>query len=57
VQTPTPTPVPFGEQLGESIVNNSGAIIVALIGLIGTLVGILVKMRSDQDKDAKKPKK
>jgi hypothetical protein len=54
VQSPTPTPVPLGDRLGESIANNSGAILVALIGLIGTLVGILVKMRSDQDRGAPK---
>jgi len=58
VQAPTPTPVPFSNRLGESIANNAGAILVALIGLIGTLVGILVKLRSDQNKDApKKPKR
>ncbi|HEX7587382.1 MAG TPA: hypothetical protein VF478_03620, partial [Anaerolineae bacterium] len=58
VQSPVPTPVPFGDRVGESIVNNSGAIIVALIGLIGTLIGILMKIRSDQDKAGpKKPKR
>ena len=58
VELPTPTPVPLGERLGDSIVNNSGAIVVALIGLVGTLIGILVKMRADQDKAApKKPKR
>ncbi len=50
VQTPEPTPAPLTNRLLDSIVNNSGAIIVALIGLIGTLVGILVKLRSDQSK-------
>ncbi len=57
VQSPVPTPVPLNERIGESLAANSGAIIVALIGLVGTLVGILVKMRSDQDKDTKKRKK
>jgi hypothetical protein len=57
VQLPTPTPVPFGDRLGESIVTNSGAIIVALIGLVGTLIGILMKMRSDQNKPAPKKSK
>ena len=57
VQLPTPTPVPFGERLGESMVNNSGAIIVALIGLLGTLIGLLVKTRSDQNKAAPKKSK
>ncbi len=48
VQTPEPTPAPLTNRLLDSIVNNSGAIIVALIGLIGTLVGILVKLRAEQ---------
>lgn len=56
VQAPTPTPVPLGDRLGDSITNNAGAIVVALIGLIGTLAGILIKLRSDQDKsEHKKP--
>jgi hypothetical protein len=54
VESPVPTPVPLSERIGESLVANSGAIIVALIGLVGTLVGILVKLRSDQERDAKK---
>ena len=54
VQSPVPTPVPLAARIGESLVANSGAIIVALIGLVGTLVGILVKLRSDQGKDDKK---
>lgn len=58
VQSSAPTPVPFADQLSISIANNAGAIVVALIGLIGTLVGILVKLRSDQDKgEPKKPRK
>ncbi len=50
--TPTPTP-PLLTRLGDSIIANAGAIAVALIGLIGTLVGILVKLRADQ-REAKK---
>ena len=60
VQPPAPTPPPpFLTRVGDSIVNNMGAIAVALIGLIGTLIGILVKTRSDQEKAgaAKKAKK
>lgn len=57
VQMPTPTPVPLADRLGESVASNSGAIIVALIGLIGTLVGVLVKVRSDQGKAARKRSK
>ncbi len=53
---PAPTPVPVSSRIMDSLLNNSGAIIVALIGLIGTLIGILVKLRSDQDKDAKNKK-
>jgi len=57
VQSPTPTPVSVATRLGESITNNASAIVVALIGLIGTLIGILVKMKSDQDKAAPKKSK
>jgi hypothetical protein len=57
VQSPVPTPVPLSERIGESLAANSGAIIVALIGLIGTLMGILVKLRSDQEKSEKKRRK
>lgn len=54
VQSPAPTRVPLAERVGESITNNAGAIIVALIGLVGTLVGVLVKLRTDEAKDAGK---
>jgi hypothetical protein len=47
VPTPTPTPS-LDTQIRDSIINNSGAIIVALIGLLGTLVGILYKMKTRQ---------
>ena len=58
VQTPTPTPVPLTNRIGESIANNASAIIVALIGLIGTVIGLVYKARSDQAKtDSTKSKK
>jgi biopolymer transport protein ExbB/TolQ len=38
----------------QSIANNSGAIIVALIGLLGTIIGIVVKMRADKAEEKKK---
>lgn len=54
VLTPTPTPVPFADQLNTSLANNAGAIVVALIGLIGTLGGVLLKLRADRDKPERK---
>jgi hypothetical protein len=54
VQPVAPTPAPsFTDRVGESIVNNSGAIIIALIGLLGTIIGILVKMNSESPKGKK----
>jgi len=50
VQSPTPTPAPLTNQIGASIANNAGAIIVALIGLIGTVIGLMYKAKSDQAK-------
>ena len=58
---PTPTPVPLTTRITDSIVNNAGAIIVALIGLVGTVIGLVIKAKSDQAKaeqakaDASKP--
>ncbi|CAG0942453.1 hypothetical protein ANRL1_00947 [Anaerolineae bacterium] len=49
---PTPTTVPLATRIGDSLINNAGAIIVALIGLIGTVIGIWLKARSDQAKAA-----
>ncbi|MBI5651326.1 MAG: hypothetical protein HZC40_12935 [Chloroflexi bacterium] len=49
---PTPTPAPIISRIGDSIIANSGAIFVALIGLIGTLIGIWLNARSDQAKAA-----
>ncbi len=57
---PTATPAPSAwKQVGDSIIGNAGAIIVALIGLTGTVLGIVIKARLDKEKadaDAKKPK-
>lgn len=47
--TPVPTPAPsVGDQVRNSIVANSGAIVAALIGLLGTLIGIFIKMKLGQ---------
>jgi hypothetical protein len=54
---PTATPVPLSETITKSIANNAGPIIVALIGLIGTIIGIIVKIRSDQAKAESTKKK
>ncbi|MBI4788515.1 MAG: hypothetical protein HY782_15900 [Chloroflexi bacterium] len=53
----TQTPAPdFWSDVAKSIANNSGAILIALIGLAGTVIGLLVKARSDAQQP-KKPKK
>ena len=49
---PAPTPS-FLDQILNSIAENSGAIVVALIGLLGTILGIIIKMRSDKDSKKK----
>ncbi len=56
---PTPTTVPILTRIGDSIISNAGAIAVALIGLLGTVIGIWLKARSDQAKAASEsaPKK
>ena len=47
--TPMPTPEPpLDVRVRDSIIANSGAIVVALVGLIGTLVGIVIRMRTGQ---------
>jgi hypothetical protein len=47
--TPIPTPAPgLDAQVRDSIIANSGAILAALIGLVGTLVGIFIKMKFGQ---------
>ncbi len=43
---------PF-KRIMDSIANNAGAIAVALIGLIGTIIGIIVKRRVDQAETAR----
>lgn len=44
VNTP---PASFWEIAAKSIADNTGPLLIALIGLIGTLIGILIKLRSD----------
>lgn len=46
---PTPTPDLFRSTVSKSIAENTGPIIIALIGLAGTIIGILVKIRSDSN--------
>lgn len=46
-------PVSLTDQILNSIANNSGAIVVALIGLFGTIFGIIVKMRADKESQKK----
>lgn len=53
VQAPKVPPVPLSDQIMQSIINNSGAIIVALIGLFGTILGIYLKMRADKESQKK----
>ena len=47
-----PQPVDPMQRILDSITNNAGAIIVALIGLLGTIIGIIVKVRSDRARAA-----
>jgi len=49
-ESPTATPVPPGSRIIDSILDNSGAILVAFIGLIGTVIGIWLKARMDAEK-------
>lgn len=53
VQSPTPTPAPLANQIGTSMANNAGTIIVALIGLIGTVIGLVYKAKTDSAKSKK----
>jgi len=53
VQAQKVAPVSLTDQILQSIANNSGAIVVALIGLLGTILGIIIKMRSDKDNQKK----
>jgi hypothetical protein len=52
-----PPPPSTWDRISESIADNAGAIIVALIGLIGTLIGIVYKLRSDQGSAGSKKSK
>ncbi len=53
VDAPKPTPVPLGDQIAKSIADNAGAIIVALIGLLGTMLGLWAKGRAGNGKRGK----
>lgn len=44
-ELPAPTPRPVIERIGDSIIEHSGAIIAALIGILSTLLGALLAMR------------
>lgn len=44
-ELPPPTPRPITERVGDSIIEHSGAIIAALIGILSTLLGALLAMR------------
>lgn len=48
-----PSPI---SRITDSIIDNAGPILVALIGLIGTIIGIVVKMRSDKPKSTRSSK-
>jgi energy-converting hydrogenase Eha subunit A len=45
VETSLPTPRPVTDRIGDSIIEHSGAIIAALIGILSTLLGALLAMR------------
>jgi len=45
---PPPTPVPtptLSDRIMDSMVNNTGAIVVALIGVLGTIIGGIIALR------------
>lgn len=44
----TPAPGSLREVAAKSIADNMGAIVIALIGLLGTILGIIIKMRLDE---------
>ncbi len=46
VAAPTPTPPSFTDNISKSLADNAGAIAIALIGLAGTIVGIVWKKRT-----------
>lgn len=43
-----PAPVSLTDQILKSIADNAGAIIVAVLGLIGTVLGLIAKARADK---------
>ena len=54
--TVTATPDSFWSRVSKSLADNAGAIFIALIGLVGTAIGILVKVRSDAQEREKAKK-
>ncbi|MCX7838494.1 MAG: hypothetical protein N2559_03430 [Anaerolineae bacterium] len=44
-EPPLPTPRPITDRIGDSIIEHSGAIIAALIGILSTLLGALLAMQ------------
>jgi hypothetical protein len=50
---PTPTPDSFWSGVSKSVAENMGPIIIALIGLAGTIIGLLVKARADANAEKK----
>lgn len=49
-ELPAPTSRPVTERIGDSIIEHSGAIIAALIGVLSTLLGTLLAMRRARTK-------
>jgi len=50
-EPPTPTPRSLTDRIGDSIVEHSGAIIVALLGILSTLLGALLARRRTRAKN------
>jgi hypothetical protein len=55
ISTFTPTPLPPIARIGEKLIENSSAVIIAIIGLIGVLAGIYVTYINAQKTKATKP--
>ena len=54
VQPPAPTATPpLSQRITDSIVNNAGGIIVALIGILGTLIGAMLAWLNRNKKERK----
>lgn len=49
-EPPLPTPRPITDRIGDSIIEHSGAIIAALIGILSTLLGAFLAMRRARSK-------